>query len=415
MICRRDRLLPGLLGLLLLVACGFGAPGSAPGGGVQPWGRIAYVGSQGDLFTVRPDGSDARQLTHRGGPEGAVGRSLHAWPTWSPDGELIATTRVDNDGSATGVYAVPAQGGESVLLFAADGALPFFCAWSPNARQIAVLAREADGVALHVRRFDGTGGRRLLVGDPLYLAWRADSRALVAHVDGDAGDVPSARVLSLPVDGAAPARLLARPNAFRAPAMARDGRTVVGALGPDGRGEVVALGAKGGTARTLLSGGWSPSFVLSPGGDRLAVGRWVEGAGGALDGVEVVDLATGTATRWHNGPVVAFFWSPDGARLAWAAVDWAGVELEWHVADGPGRGRKVAAFRPSLPYGATLAFFDQYAPTTAVWSPDSRALVFAGWAGGLVEGPSRIWVADAAGEEAPWSVAEGVMASWSPR
>jgi dipeptidyl aminopeptidase/acylaminoacyl peptidase len=416
--CQSRRLLASLACLLVVaVGCDGRLLDTLAGGrGQSPRGRIAYVGGQGDIFTVRPDGSERRQLTHLGGPEG-VARSTHAWPTWSPDGRLIAATRVDaEDGSVGGLYTLPAGGGEPTRVFAAEGALPFFGAWSPDARAIAILAREADGVALHVRRADGAEGRRLLVGDPLYLAWRPDGRALIAHVDGDAGDDPAARVLLLPVDGAPTSRLPAAPNAFRAPAVTRDGRTtLVGAPGPDGRGGVVALAAADGSARTLLDGGWAPAFVLSPRGDRVAVGRQVEGAPGVLDGVEVVDLDTGAVARWYSGPVVAFFWSPDGARLAWAAVDWSNVELQWQVAEGPGRGRRIAAFRPSVPFGSTLAFFDQYAPTTGLWSPDSRALVFAGWVGGLVDGPSRVWVADAGAAGDPRAVADGVMASWSPR
>jgi Tol biopolymer transport system component len=339
---------------------------------------------------------------------------MHSWPTWSPDARRVAATRVDLGARpSVGVYVYPADGGESTPVMITPEASPFFAAWSPDGRALAILAREPDGVGLHVRRADGLGGRRLAVGEPLYLAWRPDGRALVAHIDGDAGDVPTARVLVLPVDGAAPSRLLTAPSAFRAPAVGRL-TTVVGGVDAAGQHTILAVDAAG-TARPLATGGWSPAFALSPRGDRLALGREVAGARGVLDGVEVIDLETGAVERWHNGPVVAFFWSPDGARLAWAGVDWSAVELEWRVASRPGDAHRIAALRPSEQFAATLAFFDQYAATTGVWSPDGRALVVSGWTGGLVDGPSRVWMLDAAGASPPRSLAEGVMASWSPR
>ena len=44
--------------------------------------RLAFVGGEGQIYTIRPDGGDLQQVTHRKG-----GYQLHSW---SPDGTSIA-------------------------------------------------------------------------------------------------------------------------------------------------------------------------------------------------------------------------------------------------------------------------------------------------------------------------------------
>ena len=83
--------------------------------------RIVYVGTSGDLFTIKADGTDTQQLTGntqvgsdparpmepadppesgaRQIPAAFLGQTLnfsqfYAWPTWSPDGTKLAVSRV---------------------------------------------------------------------------------------------------------------------------------------------------------------------------------------------------------------------------------------------------------------------------------------------------------------------------------
>ena len=66
--------------------------------------RITYVGPDGNLFTVNPDGSGELKLTGTSqvdqGPAGRflaqpLGKSdFYAWPTWSPDGTKLAASHV---------------------------------------------------------------------------------------------------------------------------------------------------------------------------------------------------------------------------------------------------------------------------------------------------------------------------------
>jgi TolB protein len=408
----------GLVVALALVGCGVDPLAVlAPRARAAPE-RIAFVGSEGDLYTIAPDGSALTRLSQPAA-DGQERRSVHAWPSWSPDGQRIAVVRaeVDADGEATagGLYVHPAAGGAPRQAFAADGVLPFFFAWAPDSRSLALLSQERGAISLRVAPADGAAGDVVASGRSLYLGWSPDGAALAAHLDGDADLAPAARVSTLPVRGGTARDLPVRPNGFRTPAYADAGRSlVVGGAAASGAPAVLSLPLDGGAPRTLLETAATPTFVLSPRGDRVAVTNESPLGSGLQIGLDVVDLASGAATRLYGGPIVAFFWSPDGLRLAWVAVDLANRQLVWYVGDGRSDPQRVTVFAPSQQLAQTLVFFDQYAATAAVWSPDSRSLLFTGWTDDLIEAPSRVWVVEATAGAQPRALADGLVATWSP-
>ena len=136
--------------------------------------------------------------------------------------------------------------------------------------------------------------------------------------------------------------------------------------------------------------------------------------------IQVVDVNTGESTPLFQGQVLAFFWSPDGTRIAFVTGSNDGTAFPWRIADlSTGEDRSVADFHPSGDQLVLLSYFDQYALSHRVWSPDSRSLVFAGT---LAEDgpssqangtPSQVFVVDAEGNSPPQAIAEGTMATWS--
>jgi Tol biopolymer transport system component len=88
---------------------------------------------------------------------------------------------------------------------------------------------------------------------------------------------------------------------------------------------------------------------------------------------------------------------------------------------GGGAARSLASFTPSDDFAFQLAFFDQYAQSTSIWSPDGRRLVYGTDASGQRRNGStvseHIAVLDVDGPEAqprPAQVARGGLAVWSP-
>ena len=124
--------------------------------------------------------------------------------------------------------------------------------------------------------------------------------------------------------------------------------------------------------------------------------------------------------------VVAAFWSPDGSRIAYVSLaDKPGV-LRWMMLDVRDGSRwPLVDFVPTLDQLTMFQFFDQYAYSHSLWSPDGRSLVFAGnledqasvvsYGSAQPADQTYIYVMDT--ERAPLvsSVAEGLLGVWSPR
>jgi TolB protein len=95
---------------------------------------------------MNADGSNPRPLT----PAGAY---ADVFPTWSPDGRLIAFQRRNGDAYRVGL--LPATGGAAAFFeFDGDAYSP---AWSPDGQRIAFVGRIGSEYDIHVRDASGAG------------------------------------------------------------------------------------------------------------------------------------------------------------------------------------------------------------------------------------------------------------------
>ncbi len=363
--------------------------------------RIAIINQDGQIETMSPTGGDRRVLTL------ASDQTSFQFPTWSPDGKQVAIigTRalsgaiyVLNDAARTGTL-------RDHQLYYSVTEPPIYLFWSPDNQNLGFLAsRPRDSLSFNVIAGDGTSdSRQLATGNPFYWDWSDDGHQILAHAGGRGADNTLA-VIGL--DGEAGADNLAIPGVFQAPGIGRDGRYWAFAE-ESGRGlsSLVVLDTQTGERSTHRQVG-STALSWSPTRDQIAFTK------GAISGhpywgpLYVLDVATGEERVISTQTVLAFFWSPDGRQIAFITIGnnvgdediYAGLMeksrsvgrlvsmpaaqfgqgfLTLSVFDiEAGEGLRLLDFEPTIPYLAQfLPYFDQYALSHRIWSPDSQTLV----------------------------------------
>jgi Tol biopolymer transport system component len=394
--------------------------------------RLAYVGLDDHIYTVPLDGGEPRRIGSVAGEAPLpAGQRLAHWPTWSPDGSRLAfmrfeMSRVGDD--RAGIY-VASGDGAATRIFESTEDLPIYLSWAPDGASLALLTQQQSD--LRLLALDPAGAippRELARGGPLYFAWSPDARRLLLHVNGDSRDSDRATLsLVQPSQGPALEPLVSRPADFRAPAWSSDGSRLAFAARVAGGQTVLAIQApdQSEPSRVALVGD-APVFVWSNGGARLAFSSHAPDETPSYLGLETIKADGTDRQRVTEENVTAFFWSPDGHRLAYISLDLQKRALTWHVADPDGKNqRALASFVPSRDQLFMFSFFDQYAQSHGLWSPDSRYLVFTGStppstselaapggdsSGG--EAPSQVFVAAVDGSAPPRVLVDGKLALW---
>ncbi len=352
--------------------------------------RAAYVAPDGHVYVVPLGGGDARRVSQVRGQvleETAAGTEIltSRWPTWAPDGSRLAFLRLLVDSGDTlalaQLWIVGPDGSNLHKVWEATDQEPIYLAWAPNSALIALLVHTEDNLEVIVVDTSGADiPRSVARGNPLYFTWSPDSREILLNV-GSSRSSSSQPALALvrlgPPDESRSLGVV--PGDFRAPAWSLDGQRIAFvASGPDRTGTVAVGSPRGGDLTRLASVSAETALALSPDGARLAWGSRSDSNRLFYDGVEVIKTDGNDRARVTTDPVVAFFWSPDGRQLAYITLDRSEQTFVWYVADAAGKNpRRLTAFLPTEEQIRQLAFFDQYAISHGLWSPDGRSLVYA--------------------------------------
>ena len=142
-------------------------------------GQLAFV-RDGQIFLVRTDGSGLTQLTAAAGVE-------HASPAWSPNGQRIAFSR--SDGEDQDIYIMDADGGNvSRRTFGGYNAEP---TWSPDGTRIAFTRLEEGSAGIFSIAAAGPTGIQEILNRPGYDAnpdWSPDGTRVTFVSDWRAYD-----------------------------------------------------------------------------------------------------------------------------------------------------------------------------------------------------------------------------------
>lgn len=392
-------------------------------------GSIAYIGTDGNVYTVEFADNKLSMLTQ----DGTVDQP-YIWPTWSSDNRLAYFRLfVDNGFPTTGVYISNDGLQSGDLVYTGTDEIVNYAYWSPmncdtgaKCRDLAVLLStpSQDGLSIQMIRDTLGGVSHELVGSgsPFYYSWSPDGTQMlwqrnqqqldIYHVDGDV----KIDTFSQP------------PGAFQSPGWSPvDDRWLVGLRGSADNTATDLAVVTPNTTQIIASRLAGPiAFAWSPNGNYIA---YKDQFGPLL----VVDAVTGQVVVQSGvAGVFAFFWSPDSKHIAYltlaapsnsltaqagglaaapALLQQASPDLAWSVLDiERGAVRRYGAFSPTREMWYLIAFFDQFAQSHRIWSPDSRFIVYGEQRGA----DSLVNVIDVTQESVvPFAIASGVIGIWS--
>jgi TolB protein len=418
------------IGLLVigLLLCGL-----AFGGGVQADedilelpGQIAYIGTDHNVYTLAMhDEQTAVAVT-----DDATNRSRYQWPTWASNGKLAYFCCDSNFSGQPGVEVFVSPDGEAAgeLVYENSRQVFQYAGWSPEdcdtgegCRDLAVLLTDfrIGEFVVEVIRSHAAEPETQQIGQgaPFYYSWSPTGDGLLLQRNNSRLDV-----FSLEDDEIN--ELSQRPGPFQAPAWSPiDDRLLVGAINEDNLMDLVTV--REGEAEVLVSGlqrpvgfGWSPDA------------QWIayriideEGFGDLI----VIDAVTGKEmAQTTDGGIIAFFWSPDSTKLAYLTLaETPGafniaysaqpeeIRLAWSVLDvEDGTNIRLADFVPTSEMLYLVTYFDQFAQSHQIWSPDSTHIVFSE----RTDNAANINILDMTRSgTVPFAVAEGSIGVWSYR
>ena len=385
--------------------------------------RLAFIDGDGQLATMAADGSDLRTLTARED-------EIFQFPAWSPLDDRIAVIGASRDGG-TLYLAEDSDAGVLEPLYTDGQQAPFYLYWSPDASTISFLANHPEAnIALHLADIAAGESRVHALGNPFYWQWSADAQDMFVHtgLTGDGAKLTFLGTEPAGDDALANTENVDAPGLFRAPGLSASGDYLAYAKrNPVGISQVIIQNHPDNNDpinRELNHEGLS-AFAWSPTRDLLAITSPEIAAPHSFGPLRLIDAATGELETLTDDTVLAFFWSPDGQHLAYitpvrARGDGVASSKEMFYAQAPNilfdvlvvdvdtlESRYLYSFTPTQVFvGQFLPFFDQYALSHRVWSPNSDALVLS-----VVEdGQAQVAVVPLDGS--PQLVGEGTMPFW---
>ena len=335
----------------------------------------------------------------------------HAWPTWSPNGESLASFHCSADDRVSRVILAEANGICSEELATLEERLPIYLQWSADGEAIAVLCQQEDHLQLSCVKPGQIGTEyNQMLGSPMFFTWANNRIALFVGIDSEQ---PQLQIID-PFNSTPAVVLPHVPGNFCAPLWVDESVVYVGS-GSTGQPTIYASDFDG-QHRVLGTVNGLTALVASPNGGQIACATAEGGDGTPYRGLSLLDISTGKSRLLTDKPCMAFVWSPTGDALVLAHVNTERNLLEWYRVDLDGNITHLINLHPTRDLGFYLRFFEQYCQSHRIVDQSGRYLLVAG---NNPEQPRdsdnpAIWQVPMNGGEAE-VVAEGMFAVFSPR
>jgi hypothetical protein len=309
----------------------------------------------------------------------------YGWPTFSPDAREIAYSSAteDKNGRAYAVWVYDIAQRSATRIFESRTERVIYIYWLSDGNHLSFLLQEPRGLTLMLAQLAPRAPIRIVTtGMPLFFDWRGGPGMLAVHSTAPTAEgTDQVSLIGLTPTTQKVERVLSTGRApFQAPCWSPDHKHLAYIANYHAESDLVVADADGRHPHALVSlPVGENSIEWAPDSGHIAYTTTVVPHQLAYNGIKLVDIADGSSRTLTTDTLAAYFIAPDARHIAYIAVPpdkpyyiWKVIDLKsGKIAD---LGDFIATDEESLAY----RFFDQFALSTTIWSPDSKAFVFAG-------------------------------------